>query len=53
MSNGCTSHHQKYLNFLADDVVILFFLHLNFVGFLVLSIVSGCTAHVEWLYISS
>jgi hypothetical protein len=43
----------KYLNFLADDGIILFFLHLDFVSFLVLSIVSCSPANVEWLYFSS
>jgi hypothetical protein len=40
----------KYFNFIADDGIFLFFLHLDFFGFLVLPIISGCTARVEWLY---
>jgi hypothetical protein len=34
----------KYLNFLVRGGIILFFLHLDFVGFLVLPVLSGCTA---------
>jgi hypothetical protein len=37
----------KYLNFLTDGGIILFFLRLDFVGFHVLLIISGCTARVE------
>jgi hypothetical protein len=40
----------KYLNFLADEGIILFFPYLDFVGFPVLSIISGCIPRVEWLY---
>jgi hypothetical protein len=40
----------KYLNFLAGGGIILFFLHVDFVGFLVLPTLSGCTAYVKWLY---
>ena len=40
----------KYLKFLAGGGIILFFLHVDFVDFLVLPTLSGCTAYVEWLY---
>jgi hypothetical protein len=43
----------KYLKFLVDDEIILFFLHLDFVYFLVLPILSDCTDRVKWLYFSS
>jgi hypothetical protein len=39
----------KYLNFPADDGIILFFVHLDFIGFFVLPVTSGCTARVERL----
>jgi hypothetical protein len=43
----------KYLNFIADDKIILLFLHLVYVGFLVLPILSACSARVEWVYFSA
>jgi hypothetical protein len=43
----------KYLNFLTDGRIIIFFLLLDFFGLLVLPIISGSTARIEWLYFSS
>jgi hypothetical protein len=43
----------NYLKFLKDNSIILVFLHLDFVGFLVRSILSRCTACVNFLYFSS
>ena len=40
----------KYLKFLADDRIILFFLHLDFVRFLVLPIINGYTSRCLGLY---
>jgi hypothetical protein len=52
VSNGCTSHCQVFeLPRVWRDCFT--FLHLKFVGFLVLLTISGCTAHVVWLYFSS
>jgi hypothetical protein len=43
----------KSLNFFANNEIILFFLYIWIViGFLVLPIISGCTARVQWLYFS-
>jgi hypothetical protein len=43
----------KYLNFFVGDAIILVFLHFDVVYFLVLPIVSTCTAPIEWLYFSA
>jgi hypothetical protein len=52
VSNGCTCHCQVFeLPRVWRDCFT--FLHLKFVGFLVLLTISGCTAHVVWLYFSS
>jgi hypothetical protein len=40
----------KYLNFPADDGILLFFVHF---GFLVLLILSGCLGRGEWVYLSA
>jgi hypothetical protein len=40
----------KYLNFPADDGILLFFVHF---GFLVLLILSGCLGRAEWVYLSA
>jgi hypothetical protein len=40
----------KYLNFPADDGILLFFVHF---GFLVLLILNGCLGRAEWVYLSA
>jgi hypothetical protein len=57
--SACTSYSQRLyfsesrLALPADDWTFLFFVHLDFVSFLVLPILSGFTACVEWMYFSA
>jgi hypothetical protein len=48
--NGCTLHHQV---FELSSLMTGFFLYIwIFLGFLVLLTLRGCSARVEWLYLS-